>query len=188
MDYVIERDDSMNVPLSQSKLMDRFPYRGGLFEIEIELFDESHLVVDLNGLIWIRGIPICPINSATDLTNFLKGIQAKMIGPDGPVEVSDLTYQWTEQNFIEEIRRITGVDPLQRIRYRGRPYPVARMLHMIVRREAFRMTTSQAADVYGLDHCATLHAGRTVANLRETDKGFKKDTELLFEMIEILKK
>jgi hypothetical protein len=175
----------MNTPLNNEKLKLYFPFNDGVYTIYLQLWDNSFLTVELNGVISIGGKRLCPIRCAEDLAAFVKGLQAKVMNAAGEVNIYDLSDKLVECQFLEEIKLITGVDPSLNTRYRKREYVTARHLHMMVLNIAFNMSLHVAAGTYNMGHTMALHAIKKINNWRDTDKAFRDKTQKLMEMIEV---
>ena len=176
------------IQLSNTKLTEHFPYEHGSFTMYLKLLDDSYLVAHLNGVLSIGDIKICSIFGAEDLMAFLKGTKAQLYNASGAISVDDLTDVPTEMKFLEEIIRVTNVDPeilRNNTKFRRREYVVARQLHMMVRHIVFKMSQAKSGTVYGKDHASVLHGIKTILNIRETNKQFKIKTAKLFEMMDV---
>lgn len=178
-------------PLSNTKLSTYFaPHSGGwVVPIQFESGDCGQMA--LSDHIELFGWVFCTINGAEDLQAFISGIKAKIIVNGAEVNVSELTDEPMESDFVNEICRIMEVDQkaLNGLSiYRGRQYVTARYLHMIVRCEVYHLSLAKSAAIYGKDHATALHGKKTINNLLETDSTFRDKTARLFDMIRDAKK
>jgi chromosomal replication initiation ATPase DnaA len=136
----------------------------------------------------INGVDLCRITDAEDLEAFLNGIKAKIIDKNHEVvPIQNLVDTFiTEESFLREIIKITGVDPVvlkNMPEYRKRAYVLTRQLHCMVRAQVFNMILAEAGEVYGKDHATVLHGIKVVNNLRETNAEFRGKTERLMFMV-----
>ncbi len=64
---------------------------------------------------------------------------------------------------------------------RKQPFVTIRQLTMAVMRRETPKSFAEIGEFFGLNHATAIHAVKTISNLRETDKRFRKLTEPLFD-------
>lgn len=181
----------MKTELTQSKLIDRFKFESGTFEIPIRLYTGKTILAYLNDSLSICGVKICPIDFAEDLEAFLTAIKAEIVVDGEVIAIDQISEGLTEAHFVREIVNIMEIVPetlRTNTKWRDRNYTLARQLHMMVRHQALDMSFAQAAKIYDKDHATAMHGIKTVNNIRDTEPEFRAKTEKLFKMIESCQK
>ena len=87
------------------------------------------------------------------------------------------------QMFARTICDETGVNPFDRINYRGREYVVARQLFIYFMLKYTKKTLREVGKYFNKDHATVIHARTTINNLIETDRYFRETFEKLDEKI-----
>ena len=151
----------------------------------------SYLIFELDDsmILFFSHVPLVRLDSAEDLQAFLTGIKGKMMNEQGEVSVSDLTDTMTESDFVKLICEITGCDPYRLKtdrKFRGKNYPLARQLHIVVRKQALKMTLSKAGEIYLKDHATALYSIRTITGRRRVDNSFRRLTDPIFTEIDAI--
>jgi len=69
---------------------------------------------------------------------------------------------------------------------RKREHVICRQVSMTILNEDLKYSTAQAGLPFGKDHATVLHAKKTINNLKDTDKKFKFDYQILKSRIDVI--
>jgi chromosomal replication initiator protein len=91
----------------------------------------------------------------------------------------------TESEFVETIYKAFGVteEQMKNIKCRKRELAQSRQWHMYIRFKVFKMSSTEAGNIYDKDHATVLHAIKTVNNLMETDRKFQEFSETILPLL-----
>lgn len=66
-------------------------------------------------------------------------------------------------------------------KHRKRILVLPRQVHMVLAHKTFGLSLSEAGKIYEKDHATVIHAAKTVRNLWQTDKDFRKSYASIFD-------
>ena len=79
-----------------------------------------------------------------------------------------------------DLYKISTKDVMKNRKSRKRPHPEIRQITMSLMRNKLNISYHKTGAFFFLDHATAIHAEKTVANLRETNKNFRLKTDILF--------